>query len=179
LLTVSTLLLLLNINKEKEGYVNSEEHVDSLDSARLSFKFLEVFNNEFSQKQGAIAGLSKTAEEINSHNYHDYATIAARLNAINGKNNTFTEKATKRKTISKLLLPLKMPTKPSVLLSLKRLEITTDTFVTLLNLLVTITLDSLLMMLLHIKLNSMVLNSSAALTALWGQLINEEKEYEY
>eukprot|EP01103_Thecamoeba_quadrilineata_P002430 TRINITY_DN12390_c0_g1_i1.p1 TRINITY_DN12390_c0_g1~~TRINITY_DN12390_c0_g1_i1.p1 ORF type:complete len:1553 (+),score=563.11 TRINITY_DN12390_c0_g1_i1:26-4660(+) len=82
---------------EKEGYLSSQENVDSLDSARLRTKILEVFNAEFTNKSGGITGLTSLADQIRSHNYHDQATVDSRLASLNSKLNTFQEQAKAKK----------------------------------------------------------------------------------
>lgn len=63
---------------DKEAYLNSEEVVNDLDTARMKVKFLEVFNSEFANKQPVLQELKELKNSISALNYHDVASVESR-----------------------------------------------------------------------------------------------------
>lgn len=76
---------------EKEAYLRAQEDVGTLDAARLKAKFLEVFEAEFASKNNALAEVRDLNGQINGLNYHDAATVNARLANIEATWKSFAE----------------------------------------------------------------------------------------
>jgi len=77
--------VLANWANDKEAYLNQSVEINSLDSARVQLILLSIHDEDYEGSLRRLANVKTRAAEIQSLNYHDYASVDARVQELDNK----------------------------------------------------------------------------------------------